>query len=126
MQTGRPLSPHLTWYRFPLPVITSITHRVTGIVLSAGAIALAWWLSSVSIGGRPFALTQALIGSWFGVLALFGWSVAFFYHLSNGIRHLAFDLGLGFGLSRAYATGYAVFGATAALTAVTWLIVLFA
>ncbi|WP_298957267.1 succinate dehydrogenase, cytochrome b556 subunit [uncultured Methylobacterium sp.] len=124
MYTGRPLSPHLTWYRFPLPAITSVTHRATGIVLSVGTVALAWWICAVAMGGRAFAVTQDVLGSWLGILALFGWSVAFFYHLSNGIRHLAFDLGLGFDLPKAYATGYAVFAATAALTIVTWLIVL--
>ena len=55
------------------------------------------------------------------MLLLFLWSVAFFYHLSNGIRHLASDAGYGFEIRTAYLSGYAVLFATAVLTVVAWL-----
>ena len=54
---------------------------------------------------------------------LFGWSVAFFYHLCNGIRHLAWDAGYGFEIGTAARSGYAVLAATVLLTAITWLYV---
>ena len=50
------------------------------------------------------------------MLLLFGWSIAFFYHLCNGIRHLAWDAGYSFELPDAYRSGYAVLAATALLT----------
>jgi len=59
-----------------------------------------------------------------GTIALFGWSVAFFYHLCSGIRHLAWDAGLGFDLRFVYRSGYGVLAATVLLTGLTWLYVL--
>jgi succinate dehydrogenase / fumarate reductase cytochrome b subunit len=94
----RPLSPFMfpTWYRFQITSVLSITHRLTGIALAVGSILLAWWLVAVAAGGEVFAATHAFIASPVGVLLLFGWSVAFFYHLCSGIRHLAWDAGYGF------------------------------
>ena len=124
----RPLSPFMfpTWYRFQLTSVTSILHRFTGIGLAAGSILLAWWLVAVAAGGELFAATHAFIASPIGMVLLFLWSVAFFYHLCNGIRHLAFDAGYGFELRQAYRSGYVVFAATALLTALAWLYVFLA
>jgi len=87
----RPLSPFMfpTWYRFQITSALSILHRLAGIALAIGSILLAWWLVAVAAGGEMFAATHAFLASPIGVLLLFGWSVAFFYHLCNGIRHLA-------------------------------------
>jgi Putative ParB-like nuclease/Succinate dehydrogenase/Fumarate reductase transmembrane subunit len=74
-------------------------HRLTGIALAVGSILLAWWLVAVAAGGEVFAATHDFIASPIGVLLLFGWSVAFFYHLCSGIRHLAWDAGYGFEIS---------------------------
>jgi succinate dehydrogenase / fumarate reductase, cytochrome b subunit len=119
----RPLSPFMfpTWYRFQITSSLSILHRLTGIALAVGSILLAWWLVAVAAGGEVFAVTHAFIASPIGVLLLFLWSVAFFYHLCNGIRHLAWDTGWGFELQTAHVTGYAVLAATAVLTVVAWL-----
>jgi len=117
-----PLSPFMfpTWYRFQITSTLSILHRLTGIVLAAGSILLAWWLVAVATGGELFAATHAFIASPIGVLLLFGWSVAFFYHLCSGIRHLALDAGYGFELKTAHLTGYVVLAATALLTVLAW------
>lgn len=122
----RPLSPFMfpTWYRFQITSALSILHRLTGIALSIGSILLAWWLVAVAAGGKLFAATHVFIVSPLGLLLLFGWSVAFFYHLCSGIRHLAWDAGYGFELPSAYRSGYAVLIATVVLTAIAWLYVL--
>jgi succinate dehydrogenase / fumarate reductase cytochrome b subunit len=119
----RPLSPFMfpRWYRFQITSALSILHRLTGIALSIGSILLAWWLIVVAIGGEPFEVTHSFIASPIGVLLLFGWSVAFFYHLCSGIRHLAWDLGFGFEIQTAHRSGYALLAATALLTAIAWL-----
>jgi len=124
----RPISPFMfpTWYRFQITSALSILHRLTGIALAAGSLLLALWLVAVAAGGELFATIQAFIASPVGTLLLFGWSVAFFYHLCNGIRHLAWDAGHGFELHQAYRSGYAVLAATALLAALTWLYVLLA
>ena len=77
----------------------------------------------MAAGGQLFTATHAFIASPIGMLLLFLWSVAFFYHLCSGIRHLARDGGYGFQLPDAYRSGYAVLAATVLLTALTWLYV---
>jgi succinate dehydrogenase cytochrome b subunit len=120
---NRPLSPFMfpVWYCFQITSALSILHRLTGIGLAAGSILLAWWLISVAAGGEWFEATHAFLVSPIGLVLLFLWSVAFFYHLCNGIRHLAWDAGYGFELRTAYRSGYAVLAMTALLTVLTWL-----
>ena len=124
----RPLSPFMfpIWYRFQITSALSILHRLTGIALAVGSLLLCWWLISVAAGGELFAATHAVLASPIGILLLFGWSIAFFYHLCNGIRHLAWDAGYGFELRTAYRSGYAVLAMTVLLTVLTWLYVLLA
>jgi succinate dehydrogenase / fumarate reductase cytochrome b subunit len=119
----RPLSPFMfpIWYRFQITSALSILHRLTGIALAIGSILLTWWLVAVAAGGQVFATTHAFIVSPIGVLLLFLWSVAFFYHLCNGVRHLAWDAGYGFELRQAFLGSYAVLAATVVLTALAWL-----
>ena len=124
----RPLSPFMfpTWYRFQMTSVLSILHRLTGIALTVGSILLAWWLVAVAAGGEVYAGTRAFMVSPIGRFLLFGWSVAFFYHLCSGIRHLAWDAGYGFEIRSAYRSGYAVLATTVLLTALTWLYLLLA
>ena len=93
----RPLSPHLTIYRWPVTMATSIIHRATGVGLAIGAVVLAWWLVSISNGpdgyGRPF---MAMSDTPIGLMIVFGLTWSIVYHFLNGIRHLAWDLGYGF------------------------------
>src|SRR5246127_331582 len=119
----RPLSPFMfpVWYRFQIGSALSILHRLTGIALSVGSILLVWWLIAVAAGGHVFTATHAFIASPIGVLLLFLWSAAFFYHLCNGIRHLVWDAGYGFELRHAFFGSYAVLAATVVLTVLAWL-----
>ena len=116
----RPLSPHLQVYRWQLTSVMSILHRFGGIALSAGAILLVWWLVAAADGPQSYARVQAFLGSWIGRALLLGWTVALFYHLCNGIRHLLWDSGRGFELRQVYAGGWAVIAMTIVLTAITW------
>ena len=122
----RPLSPFMfpIWYRFQITSALSILHRLTGIALAVGSILLVWWLITVAAGGELFATTHTFLVSPIGIVLLFGWSIAFFYHLCNGVRHLAWDAGYGFEIRCASRSGYAVLAATVLLTAITWLYVL--
>lgn len=119
----RPLSPFMfpIWYRFQMTSLLSILHRFSGIALAVGSILLAWWPVSVAAGGPLFAATHAFIASPIGMLLLFLWSVAFFYHLCNGVRHLAWDAGYGFELRHAFIGSYAVLMGTVVLTVLAWL-----
>ena len=92
----RPLSPFVTIYHWPITMATSIVHRVTGCALAAGAVILAWWLFAIANGFIPYNQFMNLAATPLGQVILFGitWSLA--YHLLNGIRHLAWDMGYGF------------------------------
>jgi len=121
MSDPRPLSPHLQVYRWQLTSVLSILHRAAGIALTLGAVLLVWWLVAAVRGPAAYAHVQAVIGSPFGLVLLFGWSLALFYHLCNGLRHLWWDTGRGLELKSVYAGGWTVVGATIALTAIAWI-----
>lgn len=121
---ARPLSPHLQVYRLPLVAIMSITHRITGIGLALGTILLAAWLGGGAYSPEAYAGMSAFLGSWLGYLLLFGWSVALYFHLCNGIRHLFWDIGRGFELVDAHRANGIVLAATVVLTVATWLVAL--
>jgi succinate dehydrogenase / fumarate reductase cytochrome b subunit len=120
----RPLSPHLLNYRFPLVALLSISHRATGVALSVGTLLLVYWLGSAAYGPAAYDRASHILGSPIGLLVLFGFSFSLFYHLANGIRHLFWDVGLGFDLSTANKSGYAVVLISAFLTLLTWAIAL--
>ena len=92
----RPLSPHLTIYRWPVTMMTSITHRATGMALSVGAVILAWWLVSISNGPEGWQSFHAVMDTLPGLVVLFGITWSLCYHFLSGLRHLAWDLGYGF------------------------------
>lgn len=92
----RPLSPHMTIYRWPVTMMTSITHRLTGMGLSLGAVILAWWLVSISNGPEGYQSFHAVADTPVGLVVLFGLTWSLVFHFLNGIRHLAWDLGYGF------------------------------
>lgn len=117
----RPLSPHLQIYRWQLTSVLSILHRVTGVALSAGTILLVWWLVAAASGPEAYEGVQEFLGSWLGLLLLFGWSLSLFYHLCNGIRHLVWDTGHALDLESSYLGGWIVVGATAVLTLAAWI-----
>ena len=114
---GRPLSPHLQIYRWPITMAASITHRATGIALAAGLVLLAWWLLATATGPDAYGLFARLASNVVGEIVLFGflWSLA--YHLLNGIRHLAWDIGYGFRVPTARITAVLVFAGSLLLAA---------
>jgi len=92
----RPLSPHLQVYRLPLTAVLSITHRITGVVLSIGLVLWAVCLMAIAEGEAQFAWIQAVLRSIPGQLLLWAWLFSLFIHLSHGVRHLIWDTGHGF------------------------------
>ena len=117
---NRPLSPHLQIYRPQLTSVLSILHRLTGVFLAVGLLALVYWLSALSQGPESYLETTLILGSLPGKLLLLGWTLSFFFHLLNGIRHLFWDAGKGFELSQVYSSGWIVIFGAVVLTVVTW------
>jgi succinate dehydrogenase / fumarate reductase cytochrome b subunit len=118
----RPISPHLQIYKPQLTSVMSILHRASGVFLSLGLPVLVWWLWSVADGPESYNAARELAASFIGRLLLLAWTAAFFYHLLNGIRHLAWDAGWGFELPVVYKTGWAAIAGAIALTLVAWLV----
>ena len=116
----RPISPHLQIYRPQLTSTTSILHRLTGLFLALGIVPLIYWLIAAAASTEAFGQAQALAGSIVGRTLLFLWTGAFFYHLLNGIRHLAWDAGWGYELTAAYRSGWTVLIGTVVLTIAAW------
>ncbi|KAK6468562.1 succinate dehydrogenase cytochrome b560 subunit [Huso huso] len=107
---ARPLSPHITIYSWSVPMMMSITHRGTGVGLSAGVAVFA--VSALVLPG-DFAsylnLIQSLsLGPALICTAKFGLAFPVAFHSFNGIRHLMWDLGKGFRMPEVYRSGYAV------------------
>lgn len=120
--TQRPLSPHLQVYRPQITSVLSITHRMTGVALTAGALMFTYWFSSAAYGVEAFDRAQWFVGSWLGQLLLLGFTFSLFFHLANGIRHLAWDAGWGFELPKLRLTGWLVILFAVAATLVTWIV----
>jgi len=119
---GRPLSPHLQVYRWPVAMATSILHRVTGCALAVGTLLMTWYLVAAATSDRAFATVQWFLASWLGVLMLCGWTLALFFHLCAGIRHLAWNALYGFDKPEYRLTNWAVLAGTAGLTVLTLII----
>lgn len=112
----RPISPHWV-YRWEITMWLSSLHRITGLLLSLGAVVLAAWLIALASGPDAFAAASAVVGAfWFKPL-LVGWTFCFFFHLANGVRHLTWDAGYGFDPKRIRASGRWVIALTLLATA---------
>jgi succinate dehydrogenase / fumarate reductase, cytochrome b subunit len=123
-QASRPLSPHLQVYRWQISNTLSILHRATGVALSLGALALVSWLLALASGQAAHAQLGWAFGSLPGQFLLMVLTFCFFYHLCNGLRHLAWDAGYGFDKSVARKSGVVVVIAASLLTAGFWLVAL--
>lgn len=122
--TERPLSPHLSIYRWPITMTLSILHRATGVAMAVGFLVLAAWLVSAATGPDEYARFSTTMSTAIGQLLLVGWSFAFFYHLMNGIRHLVWDTGRGLEKRQATVSAWFVLVASIAVTALFWVVLL--
>jgi succinate dehydrogenase / fumarate reductase cytochrome b subunit len=104
----RPLSPHVSVWRWHVTMLGSILHRFTGMSNYLGAILVVGWLFAAASGPEAYARYAAIAGSPLGQLLLFGFTVGITYHLANGVRHLVWDTGVGLNPRTASATGYLV------------------
>lgn len=117
-----PTSPHISVYRWQITMTLSILHRASGTVLLSAALGLVYWLVALAMGPAAFAQAHWFFSLWIGQVLLCLWSLAFFYHLLNGIRHLTWDAGYGF-TQRVYRTsGWLVVVCALSLTGVAWAI----
>lgn len=102
---------------------SSILHRATGLAMTVGFVLLVFWLADAANGPDAYAVFAGAMGSTIGMIFLVGWSWAFFYHLSNGIRHLVWDTGRGLEKAQATASAWFVILLSVALTIVFWVVI---
>lgn len=119
----RPLSPHLSVYRWQVTNTLSIIHRLSGVALYFGSLLLPIWVFAVAFSGPFGEEIIFLITHPFSVVPLIGLSFAFFYHSFNGIRHLLWDIGKGFETNQLRNSGIAVVILSSSMTALFWWII---
>lgn len=126
MASSRPLSPHLSIWKWRVHAITSITHRVTGNGLAFVGLSLfAWWLAAAATSKEAYETFLSVATSPFGWLVWVGISWFFFQHLLSGIRHLLMDTGWGYELGVAKLSATWTWVGSVLLTAAFWGVVLF-
>lgn len=119
-QGQRPLSPHLEVYRPLTGSFTSILHRATNAALFGGMFALLLWLVCVALGGEVYELINNVLSSFFGRIALFGWTFSAIYSAAQWIRHFFWDLGYGFELETSQRSGRFALTFAAVATLLVW------
>ncbi len=124
IKAKRPLSPHLQVYKPQMTSTLSILHRACGVALALGTLMVAWWLIAAATSEAAYGIAMGFASTPLGGFMIFGWSVALFYHLSNGVRHLFWDMGYLLKIEDAYKAGYLVLLSTAILTCAAWCLAL--
>lgn len=93
MNTKRPVNVNVFNYRFPIPAIASILHRVSGVLLFL-AIPFMMWLLQLSLSSpTDFEQARSYLEMPLVKFLIWGCVTALFYHLFAGIRHMLMDLG---------------------------------
>lgn len=118
----RPMSPHVSIWRWHVTMAGSILHRMTGMALYVGALIAAAWAVCLGAGPDAYAGFKAVMGSPLGLFVMFGLSLSFFYHLAAGVRHLIWDLGYGLQVRTASAFAVGSFAFAIAATLAIWAI----
>ena len=98
---NRPLSPHMSIYRWKVTMLTSILTRITGNALLFSFLIFVAWLLAASTSPEAFGVVDGILGSWFGKLVLIASALGLWYHFLAGLRHLIWDTGAGLDLKTA-------------------------
>lgn len=109
---SRPLSPHLQIYKPQITSVLSISHRISGVFLSLGLIAIFFFIFLLAMGEDSYLIWKIFSNSIIGEIILFGWVFALSFHMFNGIRHLFWDYNIGLSLAASKWSGIIVCLAT--------------
>ena len=121
---NRPLSPHMTIWKWQVHGIVSILHRITGNAMAMGAVVLfLWWLIAAATGPEAYATFIDVATGWFGILVGVGFTWVFFQHLCSGVRHLVMDTGAGLEISTSRTLATATLVASTVLTIAVWTVI---
>ncbi|HEX8556220.1 MAG TPA: succinate dehydrogenase, cytochrome b556 subunit [Sphingomonas sp.] len=125
---GRPISPHLTIWRWGPHMLVSILHRATGSgMATVGTLLLVWWLAALASGPEAYASFYDLFFvRWGGVLGYIvgiGLTLSFFQHAMSGVRHLFLDAGAGYEIKRNKTHALMTMMGSVTLTTLFWFFV---
>lgn len=121
----RPISPHLSIWKWGPHMAISILHRITGDgMATVGLGVLLWWLGSLAGGAASYETFRETMGSPLGVVVLVGLTWAFFTHMMSGLRHFVLDMGAGYELTINKTWSVVAPFVAIILTALFWVVVL--
>ncbi len=120
IKAKRPLSPHLQVYDLPMTAKMSISHRITGVILTGGLVLLSIWVIAAGLGENAYNTMMSLIDTPITRFVFLAWAFVLFYHMGNGFRHMFWDLGIGITEKAAVKTGTLVIIFAVAMTALIW------
>jgi len=108
MKDNNPLSPHIQIYDWHISSLVSICHRITGIINIVIITLICFWVALLLLGNTHYELIQNFFGTFFGKFIIIGTTWSFSFQILSEIRHLFWDLGLGFDLKISNITGLIV------------------
>lgn len=126
---NRPISPHLSIYKFQITSMLSSFHRITGAFIAVSVCLFIFLMKLVTFNATIYVIYSLndyinTLSNWIVISFLFSILFSLYYHLYNGIRHLIWDSGSGFEIKQVYSSGYFILFLTIISTFITWLMIL--
>ena len=118
MKDKNPLSPHIQIYSWHISSLVSISHRITGIINLVILTLVCFWISLLLFGNTNYDLIHKFFETFFGKFLIVGTVWSFSFQALSEIRHLFWDIGLGFELKISNMTGLLVIFGSLVLTIV--------
>ena len=116
MKDKNPLSPHIQIYNWHISSLISISHRITGIINIIIVTLICFWVALLFLGNTNYELIQKFFGTYIGKFVIVGIVWSFSFQILSEIRHIFWDLGLGFELKTSNITGLLVIFGSFVLT----------
>ena len=122
MKNESPLSPHIQIYSWHVSSIVSITHRITGIINMIAMTLICFWLSFLLLGEASYNFLQNILNTFFGKFIIISIVWSFSFQILSEIRHLFWDIGIGFELKTSNITGLIVIFGSFVLTVIIFIL----
>ena len=122
MENKTPLSPHIQIYKWHISSLVSISHRITGIINIIAITFICLLASSLFFGENNYEYIHLFLDSIIGKFVIIGLTWSFSFQALSEIRHLFWDIGLGFELKVANMTGLLVIFGSFILTIIIFIL----
>ena len=122
MKDSNPLSPHIQIYNWHISSLVSICHRITGIINIIIITLICFWVSLLLLGNSNYEVIQNFFLTFFGKFIIIGTIWSFSFQILSEIRHLFWDLGLGFEIKTSNITGLLVIFGSFILTVIIFIL----